>query len=110
MANPVLVTSAAGGRQGKTGRHVSEMLLSRGIPVRALVRQIDERSENLRALGANRTLVLLDGQRIVPTTAIGTVDISLIPEGLIKRIDIVTGGASAAFGSDGVRFSASRSG
>jgi uncharacterized protein YbjT (DUF2867 family) len=52
MMKPVLVTSAAGGRQGKTGRHVSEMLLKRGVPVRALVRKIDERSERLRALGA----------------------------------------------------------
>src|ERR1700731_561549 len=53
MTKPVLVTSAAGGRQGKTGRHVSEMLLWRGIPVRAFVHQIDERSEALRALGAD---------------------------------------------------------
>jgi uncharacterized protein YbjT (DUF2867 family) len=52
MAKPVLVTSAAGGRQGKTGRHVSEMLLKRGIPVRAFVGKIDERSDQLRALGA----------------------------------------------------------
>src|ERR1700730_8442078 len=52
MANPVLVTSAAGGRQGKTGRHISEMLLARGIPVRAFVHKIDERSEHLRALGS----------------------------------------------------------
>ena len=52
MTKPVLVTSAAGGRQGKTGRHVSEMLLARGIPVRAFVHSIDERSEHLRALGA----------------------------------------------------------
>src|SRR5258707_12888775 len=52
MAKPVLVTSASGGRQGKTGRHVSEMLLRRGVPVRAFVRSIDERSEHLRALGA----------------------------------------------------------
>jgi uncharacterized protein YbjT (DUF2867 family) len=52
MANPVLVTSAAGGRQGKTGRHVSEMLLKRGIAVRAFVHKIDERSDQLRALGA----------------------------------------------------------
>ena len=52
MTKPVLVTSAAGGRQGKTGRHVSEMLLRRGIPVRALVHKIDERSDQLRALGA----------------------------------------------------------
>jgi len=53
MAKPVLVTSAAGGRQGKTGRHVSEMLLAQGVPVRAFVHQIDERSEHLRALGAD---------------------------------------------------------
>src|ERR1700737_1444999 len=53
MANKmVLVTSAAGGRQGQTGRHVCEMLLARGIPVRAFVHRIDERSERLRALGA----------------------------------------------------------
>jgi uncharacterized protein YbjT (DUF2867 family) len=52
MAKPVLVTSAAGGRQGKTGRHVSEMLLKRGIPVRAFVHKVDERSDQLRALGA----------------------------------------------------------
>src|ERR1700731_2419920 len=52
MAKPVLVTSAAGGRQGKTGRHISEMLLARGIPVRAFVHKIDDRSERLRELGA----------------------------------------------------------
>jgi len=52
MAKPILVTSAAGGRQGKTGRHVSEMLLARGVPVRAFVHRIDERSDRLRALGA----------------------------------------------------------
>jgi uncharacterized protein YbjT (DUF2867 family) len=48
----ILVTGASGGRQGRTGRHVSEMLLARGIAVRALVHRIDERSDRLRALGA----------------------------------------------------------
>ena len=52
MTKPVLVTSAAGGRQGKTGQHVSEMLLKRGVPVSAFVRTIDERANQLRALGA----------------------------------------------------------
>src|SRR5262245_40386642 len=52
MTKPVLVTSAAGGRQGKTGRHVSEMLLKRGVPVRAFVRTIDDRANQLRAQGA----------------------------------------------------------
>jgi uncharacterized protein YbjT (DUF2867 family) len=48
----VLVTGAAGGQQGQTGRHISEMLLARGVSVRAFVHRIDERSDRLRALGA----------------------------------------------------------
>lgn len=48
----VLITGAAGGRQGKTGRHVTELLRQRGVPVRAFVHKIDERSEHLRAIGA----------------------------------------------------------
>lgn len=48
----ILVTGAAGGQQGQTGRHISEMLLARGVPVRAFVHKIDERSDRLRALGA----------------------------------------------------------
>lgn len=52
MTKPILVTSAAGGTQGRTGRHVSEMLLERGARVRAMVRQIDERSDRLKSLGA----------------------------------------------------------
>src|SRR4051794_26703060 len=48
----VLVTGAAGGSQGKTGRHVAELLLARGVPVRAFVRRLDHRSDTLRALGA----------------------------------------------------------
>jgi uncharacterized protein YbjT (DUF2867 family) len=51
-AEPVLVTGAAGGQQGQTGRHVTELLLARGVPVRAFVHRLDERSERLRALGA----------------------------------------------------------
>ena len=51
--NLVLVTGAAGGNQGQTGRHVSELLLAQGVPVRAFVHRIDERSDRLRALGAD---------------------------------------------------------
>jgi outer membrane receptor protein involved in Fe transport len=57
---------------------------------------------NLRNLGANRTLVLLDGKRFVPTGGNGNVDISLFPTALVDRLEIVTGGASAAYGSDAV--------
>ena len=55
---------------------------------------------NLRNLGSNRTLVLLDGQRSVGSQPSGETDINNIPQGLVSRVDIVTGGASAAYGSD----------
>ena len=48
----VLVTGAAGGLQGKTGRRVTELLRERGVPVRAMVRTSDDRAEYLRGLGA----------------------------------------------------------
>jgi len=57
---------------------------------------------NLRNLGANRTLVLLDGQRVGVSTLAGWVDINNFPQALIKRVDVVTGGASADWGSDAV--------
>lgn len=57
---------------------------------------------NLRALGPTRTLILLDGRRIVATRESGEIDVNLLPELLVRRVDIVTGGASAAYGSDAV--------
>ncbi|MET0308561.1 MAG: TonB-dependent receptor [Sphingomonas sp.] len=57
---------------------------------------------NLRGLGSNRTLVLIDGRRSVASATDGTVDTNTIPQGLVKSVEIVTGGASAAYGSDAV--------
>lgn len=57
---------------------------------------------NLRGLGASRTLVLLDGRRVVGASVEGLVDANTLPTALISRIDIVTGGASAAYGSDAI--------
>jgi outer membrane receptor protein involved in Fe transport len=57
---------------------------------------------DLRGLGTTRTLVLVDGIRHVPTSSNGTIDTNVIPSGLIDRVDVVTGGASAAWGSDAV--------
>jgi len=57
---------------------------------------------NMRGLGANRTLVLLDGRRLVPSTYNGTVDINVLPQSLLQRTDVVTGGASSAYGTDAV--------
>ncbi|HWK50475.1 MAG TPA: TonB-dependent receptor, partial [Steroidobacter sp.] len=55
---------------------------------------------NLRALGENRTLVLIDGQRSVASSLSGLVDVNLIPQDLISQVEVVTGGASAVYGSD----------
>jgi outer membrane receptor protein involved in Fe transport len=57
---------------------------------------------NLRGLGNLRTLVMLDGKRLPAATIAGVVDINTVPNALISRVDIVTGGASAAYGSDAV--------
>ncbi len=52
MSHPILVTGAAGGAQGSTGRQVARLLLERGISVRALVHKLDSRSDELREQGA----------------------------------------------------------
>ena len=58
---------------------------------------------NLRQLGANRTLVLVDGYRHVSGVAGSqTVDVATIPNALIERVDVLTGGASAIYGADAV--------
>ena len=57
---------------------------------------------NLRNLGEVRTLVLLDGRRSVASTVNGLVDVNTIPQMLIERVEVVTGGASATYGSDAV--------
>lgn len=57
---------------------------------------------NLRSLGENRTLVLLDGQRVGASTLTGLVDVNQFPQALVKRVDVVTGGASVDWGSDAV--------
>jgi iron complex outermembrane recepter protein len=57
---------------------------------------------NLRSLGTSRTLVLVDGQRWVPSTIEGYVDVNTIPQSLVTAIDVTTGGASAAYGSGAV--------
>lgn len=57
---------------------------------------------NLRNLGEVRTLVLLDGRRSVASTVTGLVDVNTIPQFLIRSVEVVTGGASSAYGSDAV--------
>jgi outer membrane receptor protein involved in Fe transport len=80
--------------QGSTGRATSVGSTSSGIQGLS--------SLSLRGLGPIRTLTLLDGQRFVPSNVTGVTDVSMFPQLLIKRVDVVTGGASASYGSDAV--------
>ena len=57
---------------------------------------------DLRGLGDNRTLVLINGKRMVPADIFSAVDVNAIPTVLIKRIDVLTGGASAVYGADAI--------
>lgn len=59
-------------------------------------------SLNLRNMGPLRTLVLFDGHRVPPVSPDGLVDPSSLPQMLIRRVDVVTGGASAVYGSDAI--------
>lgn len=77
--------------------------------VGVFVNNLGASTADLRGLGANRTLVLVDGRRFVPSTVAGsaltpggTVDLNMIPTSLIERSEVVTGGASAQYGSDAV--------
>ena len=55
---------------------------------------------NLRGLGAKRTLILVNGKRFISAGANGVVDVNNIPASLVDRVEIVTGGGSAVYGSD----------
>lgn len=59
-------------------------------------------SLNLRGIGTSRTLTLLDGRRMPPASVYGSPDINTFPDQLLKRVETVTGGASAAYGTDAV--------
>ncbi|OYY68923.1 MAG: TonB-dependent receptor [Sphingomonadales bacterium 28-55-16] len=57
---------------------------------------------NLRNLGSNRNLVLIDGVRLVPANLSGVFDLNNIPLALVQRVDVLTGGASTTYGADAV--------
>ena len=80
--------------QGSTGTSVGTNSTSSGTQGLS--------SFSLRGLGAIRTLTLLDGQRVIGANVTGVPDLSQFPQLLIKRVDVVTGGASASYGSDAV--------
>ena len=64
MSHPILITGAAGGTQGSTGRLVAGLLLKQGIPVRAFVHKLDARSDELRRQGAE----IIEGDLLNPAS------------------------------------------
>src|SRR5882724_7311649 len=64
MSQPILITGAAGGPQGSTGRLIAELLLKQGIPVRAFVHKLDARSDQLRQQGAE----IIEGDLLNPAS------------------------------------------
>jgi iron complex outermembrane recepter protein len=95
-AQPNIFTSIAQlpSLQGSSGTNTNTFSTSSG--------QQGLSSFSLRGLGTIRTLTLLDNQRVVGANVTGVPDISQFPQLLIKRVDVVTGGASASYGSDAV--------
>ncbi len=57
---------------------------------------------NLRGLGSNRNVVLLDGNRLVPAELNGRFDLNNVPLALVERVDVLTGGASTTYGADAI--------
>jgi outer membrane receptor protein involved in Fe transport len=57
---------------------------------------------DLRGLGTNRNLVLLNGRRLPASDSDGAVDVNLIPPALLQRVEVLTGGASSVYGSDAI--------
>jgi uncharacterized protein YbjT (DUF2867 family) len=96
MSQPILVTGAAGGQQGSTGRLVTSLLLKQGIPVRAFVHKLDARSDELRQQGAE----LFEGNLLNPgSVAAAMKDVKRayftypVTDGLLEAATIFTAAA-----------------
>ncbi|WP_342114119.1 TonB-dependent receptor domain-containing protein [Pseudoduganella sp. OTU4001] len=104
--NPISSISA---EEIKTAQPVAVEEFFKGLP--AAVPAIGPGTNNgtgggatidLRGLGPNRSLVLVNGRRLVPFNLNGTVDTNSIPIALLNRVDLITGGASVVYGADAV--------
>lgn len=104
--NPISSISA---EEIKTAQPIAVEEFFKGLP--AAVPAIGAATNNgtgggatidLRGLGTNRALVLVNGRRMVPFNLNGTVDTNSIPIALVNRVDLITGGASVVYGADAV--------
>jgi iron complex outermembrane recepter protein len=102
-SSPIMVVDAAS--MALSGSPSPEAFLNRLPQVAPSTNANTNRGEgivtvDLRSLRPARTLVLVNGRRYVPASGIGVVDLNSIPTSLIERAEVVTGGASAVYGSD----------
>ncbi|MET0292935.1 MAG: TonB-dependent receptor plug domain-containing protein, partial [Steroidobacteraceae bacterium] len=88
--NPAGSPTVKGGTGGNTDVQISA------------VNSVGIASVSLRGFGPNRSLVLVDGRRAIPTNALMVVDVNSIPSSMIKRVEIISGGASATYGADAI--------
>lgn len=79
-----------------------QLAISAGSSANAYNGGAGQAKANLRGLGSQRTMVLIDGRRMVPALPDGSVDLNLLPSNMIDSVEIITGGASAVYGSDAV--------
>ena len=86
--NPAGSPTVKGGTGGNTDVQISA------------VSSVGIASISLRGFGPNRGLVLVDGRRATPTNALMVVDLNSVPSSMIKRVEIISGGASATYGAD----------
>lgn len=112
-ANSPLVTVDAAQLENKSGLNIESYLnqlpaynpaatpeTSNGDVQISSVNSVGIASISLRGFGANRSLVLVDGRRAVPTNALMVVDLNSIPSSMLRSVEIISGGASATYGAD----------
>ncbi len=73
-----------------------------GTPFPAATATPGAATVNLRGLGTNRTLVLVDGKRVQPVNAMLVVDLNTIPSAAVESVEVITGGAAAVYGADAI--------
>jgi iron complex outermembrane receptor protein len=88
--------------QNYSGGNTPQLTLSSNIPTPGNLSESGGYSPNLRGLGPGSTLTLVNGHRLGQDGFSGSVDVSLIPIDALERVEVVTDGASAAYGSDAV--------
>ncbi|MBK9251583.1 MAG: TonB-dependent receptor [Proteobacteria bacterium] len=112
-SNSPLVTVDAAQLENKSGLNIESYLnqlpaynpaatpeTSNGDVQISSVNSVGIASISLRGFGANRSLVLVDGRRAVPTNALMVVDLNSIPSSMLRSVEIISGGASATYGAD----------